>query len=141
MCKANSLISSILFYEIVRYVVLKFLKLVFRPGFIRGSKSHEGLPLGFVRWTKATLPILILMTGKHLFLNMRQAEFFRIRPHKNCKQCWNKDCEQTNRYWNCSIKECKIVNLFWLENSGFKISNHRYSVFSTSLLFSKWKYG
>ena len=47
---------------------------------------------------KSTLPILILMTGKHLFLNIGLAECFRMSPQKNCKQCGIKDCEQTNFY-------------------------------------------
>ena len=63
------------------------------------------------------------MTGKHLFLNIGQVECFRIRPHKNCKQCGIKDCEETSFYWNCGIKGCEIVILFLLENADFKISN------------------
>ena len=52
MCKATILISSIIFDEVVRYVVLKFLKLVFRPGFIRGSKKSGGAPPRFRKMDK-----------------------------------------------------------------------------------------
>ena len=76
MCKATILISSILFDDVVPLCSFKFILLILYSGQASSGpqQSPKGLPLCFTRWTKATLMRLILMTGKHLFLNIGLAE-------------------------------------------------------------------